>query len=120
MPSRQVHHRREKKQVLKFTINCTAPAKLIDIDQLRKFLVDRIKVNGKAGQLGNKVSVSRDKTNIYVSAVAPFSKSYLKYLTKKYLKKENLRDFLRVVATNKATYELRFFNIGDNEDEDDE
>ena len=36
---------------------------------------------------------------------------YLKYLTKKYLKKNNLRDWLRVVANTKTSYELRYFNV---------
>jgi hypothetical protein len=36
---------------------------------------------------------------------------YLKYLTKKYLKKNNLRDWLRVVASGKDTYELRYFQV---------
>lgn len=44
---------------------------------------------------------------------------YLKYLTKKYLKKHNLRDWLRVVAADQGTYELRYFQIS-NEEEDDE
>ena len=44
---------------------------------------------------------------------------YLKYLTKKYLKKNNLRDWLRVVASDKTAYELRYFQIN-NEDEDDD
>lgn len=44
---------------------------------------------------------------------------YLKYLTKKYLKKNKLRDWLRVVASNQATYELRYFQIN-NEEEDEE
>lgn len=45
---------------------------------------------------------------------------YLKYLTKKYLKKNNLRDWLRVVAANKESYELRYFQINNEEDEDEE
>lgn len=46
---------------------------------------------------------------------------YLKYLTKKYLKKNNLRDWLRVVASDKETYELRYFQISqDDESEADE
>lgn len=36
---------------------------------------------------------------------------YLKYLTKKYLKKNNLRDWLRVVASSKDAYELRYFQV---------
>ena len=43
---------------------------------------------------------------------------YLKYLTKKYLKKNNLRDWLRVVASDKDSYELRYFQINNEEEED--
>ena len=38
-------------------------------------------------------------------------------LQKKYLKKNSLRDWLRVVASSKDTYELRYFQIN-QEDED--
>lgn len=87
-----------------------------------KFLVDKIKVNGKTGVLGDAVKVTRDKTKVTVTAESALSKRYLKYLTKKYLKKHNVRDWLRVIASNKdrSVYELRYFNIADNEAEDDE
>merc|ERR1719240_1555033 len=107
-----------KKQMLKFTIDCQQPADdtIITPADLEKFLKDRIKVDGKTGNLGDRVSVARDKSKINVQAEAPFSKRYLKYLTKKYLKKQQLRDFLHVVAPNKATYELRYFNINVDND----
>lgn len=47
----------------------------------------------------------------------PVSTRYLKYLTKKYLKKNNLRDWLRVVASDKETYELRYFQISQDDEE---
>jgi large subunit ribosomal protein L22e len=40
----------------------------------------------------------------------------LKYLTKKFLKKNKLRDWLRVIANTKDTYELRYFNIDQDEE----
>ncbi len=45
---------------------------------------------------------------------------YLKYLTKKYLKKNNLRDWLRVVASTKDSYELRYFQITNEEEEEED
>jgi large subunit ribosomal protein L22e len=42
----------------------------------------------------------------------------LKYLTKKYLKKQQLRDFLNVVATSKGTYELKYFKINNDGGDD--
>eukprot|EP00449_Zooxanthella_nutricula_P021734 CAMPEP_0198529864 /NCGR_PEP_ID=MMETSP1462-20131121/26005_1 /TAXON_ID=1333877 /ORGANISM="Brandtodinium nutriculum, Strain RCC3387" /LENGTH=123 /DNA_ID=CAMNT_0044259723 /DNA_START=72 /DNA_END=443 /DNA_ORIENTATION=+ len=109
-----------KKALLKYTVDCQQPAddNIIEPKDLEKFFKDRIKVEGKTGNLGDKVTVSREKSKIHVSAEAPFSKRYLKYLSKKYLKMQQLRDFLRVVAPNKTAYELRYFNI--NEDNDDE
>lgn len=79
-------------------------------------------MNNKTGSLGSSTSaitVSRDKSRIMVDANIKFSKRYLKYLTKKYLKKQNLRDWMRVVASDKNTYELRYFNISEDVDEDD-
>jgi len=68
------------------------------------------------------VKVQRDKTKVTVTSEQHMSKRYLKYLTKKYLKKHNVRDWLRVIASNKdrTVYELRYFNIADNEGEDEE
>lgn len=85
-----------------------------------KFLQDRLKVNGKTGNLGSNVTVGREKSKLTVSAEIPLSKRYLKYLSKKYLKKQQLRDWLHVVATNKQSYELRYYNIHDTEQEEED
>jgi len=74
-----------------------------------------VKVDHKAGNLGTAVTITRDSHNLVIQASIPFSKRYLKYLTKKYLKKQELKEYLRVVATNKNVYELRYFNIQSDE-----
>ncbi|KAK7463717.1 60S ribosomal protein L22 [Stygiomarasmius scandens] len=107
----------------KFVIDYSKPASdgVFDGADFEKYLHDRIKVEGKAGQLGENVKVTRDSNNkITVTSNIPFSKRYLKYLTKKFLKKNTLRDWIRVVATAKDTYELRFYNIDAGEEEDEE
>ena len=71
------------------------------IGSFEKFLADRIKVGGKAGALGEVVTVSKEKARVRVSADVAMSKRYLKYLTKKFLKKHGVRDWLRVVAAPK-------------------
>lgn len=43
---------------------------------------------------------------------------YLKYLTKKFLKKNTLRDYIRVVADSKTSYELRYFQVNQAADEE--
>ncbi|KAI6005256.1 ribosomal protein L22e [Pisolithus orientalis] len=98
----------------KFVIDYSRPAAqgVFDGADFEKYLHDRIKVENKAGQLGDKVKIARDSSNkITISANIPFSKRYLKYLTKKFLKKNALRDWLRVVASSKDVYQLRFYNI---------
>ncbi|GLJ33809.1 hypothetical protein SUGI_0679820 [Cryptomeria japonica] len=113
-----------KKKANTFVIDCGKPVedKIMDIASFEKFLQDRIKVGGKTGVLGDVVTISRDKNKLSVTSETAFSKRYLKYLTKKYLKKHNVRDWLRVIASNKDrnVYELRYFNIAENEGEDED
>lgn len=66
------------------------------------------------------MSLTRDNHKIHVEASQAFSKRYLKYLTKKFLKKQNLRDWMRVVAADKNSYELRYYNISEEDDDDDD
>lgn len=55
------------------------------IASFEKFLVDKIKVNGKVGALGDNIKIARDKTKVTVTSTSEktMSKRYLKYLTKK-------------------------------------
>ncbi|XP_070409609.1 ribosomal protein eL22-like isoform X1 [Nothobranchius furzeri] len=105
----------------KFTLDLTHPVEdgILDSANFERFLKDKIKVNGKTGNLGSIVQVGRLKNKINVTSEKQFSKRYLKYLTKKYLKKNNLRDWLRVVASDKETYELRYFQISQDDEESD-
>merc|ERR1712191_23220 len=91
---------KKKKLNLKFTIDCTHPVEdgIMNPADFETFL----------------------RKKITVSSEIAFSKRYLKYLTKKYLKKNNLRDWLRVVANAKNCYELRYFNINNEEDDEDD
>ncbi|XP_041508904.1 60S ribosomal protein L22-like [Microtus oregoni] len=106
---------KKKKQVLKFTLDCTHPVEdgIMDAANFEQFLRERIKVNGKAGNLGGGVvTIERSKRKITVTSEGPFSKTYLK--------KSNLRDWLRVVANSKESYELRYFQINQDEEEEEE
>ncbi len=88
------------------------------LDDFEKFLHERIKINGKAGNLGDKVRITKERNSrLVVIAEQPFSKRYLKYLTKKYLKKQALRDFLRIIATpnSKNSYVLKYFEVTNEE-----
>ncbi|KAH9399477.1 60S ribosomal protein L22 [Tyrophagus putrescentiae] len=113
---------KKKKVQLKFSIDCSKPVEdsIMNVTDFETFLKERIKVNGKTNNLGSSVTVERNKSKILINANILFSKRYLKYLTKKYLKKNNLRDWIRVVATSKEAFELRYFQINNEDNEEEE
>merc|ERR1712146_760847 len=90
-----------KKQTMKYVVDCAQPVddNILDPAGLEKFFQDRIKVEGKIGNLGDMVEITREKSKISVKAALPFSKRYLKYLTKN-------------------SYELRYFNINNEADDE--
>ncbi|ORX40298.1 ribosomal protein L22e [Kockovaella imperatae] len=110
------------KPIHKFYVDYSVPAndQVFDPAAFEKFLHDRIKVEGKAGALGDVIQLQREGNRLVLTSQIPFSKRYLKYLTKKHLKKNNFENFLRVVATAKDTYSLRYFKVDQEEPEDDE
>merc|ERR1712088_508765 len=94
---------KKNKLSLKFVIDCTHPVEdgIMNCQDFEKYWLERIKVSGKTNNFGKEVALVREKNKINLTSTTAFSKRYLKYLTKKYLKKNNLRDWLRVVAASK-------------------
>lgn len=111
-----------KPKAKKYTIDVSTAAeqKVVDPADYEKFLREHIKVNNKVNNLGENVKVDRKGNKIDVTTSIELSKRYLKYLTKRYLKKQDVRDYLRVVASSKTAYELRFFKVDDEEGADEE
>ncbi|KAI1296491.1 60S ribosomal protein L22 [Halotydeus destructor] len=112
----------KKCPVKKVVVDCSRPVEdgiMISAD-FEKYLHERIKVNGKTGNLSNSIVIERTKTKVTIIAEIPFSKRYIKYLTRRYLQKHNLRDWLRVVATNNEGFELRYFQINNEDDEEED
>ncbi|KAK3360044.1 ribosomal protein L22e [Lasiosphaeria hispida] len=111
------------KTTKKFIINASQPAsdKIFDVSAFEKFLNEKIKVEGRVGNLGEIIKISQTGDGkIEIIAHNELSGRYLKYLTKKFLKKMQLRDWLRVVSTSKGVYELKFFNVVNDEAEEDD
>merc|ERR1711991_891727 len=91
-----------------FKIDCSVPAQdeIMDADLMNAFqqyLIENVKLHGRKGKLGDKVKVTQENSIVTVST------------TMKFLKKKNLRDWLRILATKKGEYTLKYFNIQDNE-----
>jgi large subunit ribosomal protein L22e len=115
-------HGQQKKVNLKFAIDCAKVVedKVVIMRDFEKYLRERIKVDGKKGNLGTSVTLSSSASAINLVSEIPFSKRYLKYLTKKYLKKVKIAEYLRVVATEKSKYELKYLKIHNDEEEEEE
>ncbi|GMM29844.1 ribosomal 60S subunit protein L22A [Martiniozyma asiatica (nom. inval.)] len=105
-----------------FTVDCSVPTEngVFDPAAYVKYLVEHIKVDGHLGQLGELISVKQDDSKVVVVSSTKFSGKYLKYLTKRYLKKNQLRDWIRFVSVKKNDYKLAFYQTSvDEEDEED-
>jgi large subunit ribosomal protein L22e len=109
-----------KKLALRFEIDCKEPVEdeVLVLRDFEKYLKERVKVDGKKGNFGGNIQLVADSNKVTLSSSVPFSKRYLKYLTKKYLKKVKIADYLRVVATDKHTYQVRYLKIHSEEGEE--
>ena len=108
---------KEKKKCA-FTIDCSLPVKdkVFQAKELVEYFLNKIKVAGKTKNLGKSVGVACDDgKKIKVNAEIPLAKRYLKYLAKKFLKKQEVRDYLRLVAPSKAGYEFKYFKMESSE-----
>merc|ERR1712224_61726 len=103
---------------VRFVVDWTPVAKFkIDMSQYEKFLNDRIKIEGKTGNLAGRVTTKVERNKVVVTAQAPFSKRYLKYLTKKYLKANEMREFMHVIASDASTYQVKLYGVAKDDDE---
>ena len=111
---------KKSKSVKKFVVDVAAPVEndVFDQESYVKYLVEHVKVDGIVGNLGNDISITAESDNKVVVVV---SGKYLKYLTKKYLKKNQIRDWIRFVSVKQNQYKLQFYAVAeDDEEEEDE
>lgn len=91
---------------------------LLSLEAAAKFLQNNIKVNGLKGKLGDSVKVAqtdkkdKQKNTLVVSVDnnMQFSKRYIKYLIKKFLKRENISLYLRVISNGSSGYTVKLFS----------
>ena len=106
----------------KYTIDIqnTVEDNVISLDSFVKYLTENIKNEGKKNNFGEKIAVSKDGFAAVITSKGKFAKRYLKYLSKKYLKKQDMRDYIRVIASGKNSYIFKYFNVNAGDNEDDE
>ena len=101
----------------KFTIDFSGPVEnnLLTLESALKYLQSNMKLNGLKGKLGDSIKISStEKTDkakntlvISVDNSLEFSKKYLKYLVKKFLKREGIGKFLTVSSTSLNAYSVK-------------
>lgn len=106
----------------KFVVDTSAPVEngVFDQESYVKYLVEHIKVEGIVGNLGEEISVTEEGNSVVVVSNTQFSGKYLKYLTKRYLKKNQIRDWIRFVSVKQNQYQLQFYSVAEDEEEEDE
>ena len=121
-----------RKQLNQYVIDVSIPVtdKLFDISEFEKYLSEHMKIEGKTKNFGELIKITTQKQRIVVDATnfTPLytnpkqqksgsspkfsvSKKALKYYTKKFLKKSNLRDHLRLVSEGKSGFLLKYYNV---------
>ena len=101
----------------KYTIDFSGPVEnnLLTLESALKYLQSNMKLNGLKGKLGDSIKISStEKTDkakntlvISVDNSLEFSKKYLKYLVKKFLKREGIGKFLTVSSTSLNAYSVK-------------
>ena len=100
----------------KFTVDFTSPLenKLLTLESVLHYLQTNMKLNGLKGKLGKTIIINMDdlkkNKNVIVISVyssIKFSKRYIRYLVKKYLKKEGIAKYLTLSATSPGAYAVK-------------
>ena len=109
-------NKKETKQTTykKYSVDFSNPLenKLLTLESVLKFLQNNMKLNGLKGKLGKTILINTDekreksKTSIVISVDSSikFSKRYIRYLVKKFLKKEGVAKYLTLTATSPSAY----------------
>lgn len=98
-----------------FTVDCASPVsdKFFELADFVEYLQKHMKVGKLRNNLANKVQIESDanEKQVKVTASVKYSKRAVRYYTRKFLKKQNLRDRFRVIATGATSYELRPYRV---------
>ena len=106
---------KKEKSYKKYTVDFNSPVenKLLSLEAASKYLNSNIKVNGLKGKLGDSIKVSTTDSKskntlvIQVDSQMKFSKRYIRYLVKKFLKREGIVKYLTVASSAPNAYAVK-------------
>ena len=107
----------KQKTYKKYTVDFNSPVdnNLLTLESALKYMQSNMKINGLKGKLGNTIKISitgkndKNKNTLIVSVDSQlqFSKRYIRYLVKKFLKREGIARFLTVSSTSPNAYTVK-------------
>lgn len=104
-----------------YEIQCATLIKdnLLKIEALKEHLESKIKIKGKTGRCEGNVGImcTADQIIVTPNDNIKLSKKYLKYLTNKFLYKQELKDWVRIIANGKKSYRLAYYKTESNKNE---
>ena len=85
---------------------------LVSTKEFMDYMKANIKINEKKGELSDDMIITMvgNKQVLFTSRVQ-MSKRYIKYLTKKYFKKIGILEYLKVYASEKRTYKVKYIAV---------
>ena len=106
---------KKEKSYKKYTVDFSSPVenKLLSLEAASKYLNSNIKVNGLKGKLGDSIKISTTDSKskntlvIQVDSQMKFSKRYIRYLVKKFLKREGIVKYLTVASSAPNAYAVK-------------
>ena len=106
---------KKEKSYKKYTVDFSSPVdnKLLSLEAASKYLNSNIKVNGLKGKLGESIKISTTDSKskntlvIQVDSQMKFSKRYIRYLVKKFLKREGIVKYLTVASSAPNAYAVK-------------
>jgi large subunit ribosomal protein L22e len=96
---------------LKFNIDLgvTIEDGLVNAQEIVDYLKGSMKINNLKGNLGSDITVvQKGNQNIIITSRLCLAKRYVKYLLKKVLKRMGILEFLKINATEKNTYKIKY------------
>ena len=101
----------DMKKVVKYLVDLgvTVTDELLNPQEIVDYLKANIKVDNLKGNLGSDILVSQNGPKfIVVSTRLRLAKRYIKYLIKKALKKMGILEYLKINATDKNCYRIKY------------
>merc|ERR1711972_265830 len=90
---------------------------VIDPKHYVNYLKTHLKPGGKK-LVDEAVTIESVQKKVNVVTTVQFGKRYLKYLTKKYLKAQDIISYLRVISDSKLGYKIKFIDIAQGGDQE--